>query len=865
MKKSIQNLRLRIMLISMFAVFSSIIWAQNYGLQINNVNVTDKNCNDLSVIEGVKGKVKYNPATKTLTLEDASITQSGSAYSYAGISNQNCPDLKIELKGSNKIEPSRHYAIDAQKSTTIYGEGKLTTNGGRGGLHLKDAPVIIENSRINIRGSLGIEGSGTNAKEILTIRNSSVEIYAYTYCIYNIGKLVLEESTISRPAGAAFDDEQHSVVWYGAILSGGMTISAPCYGVKLNGKEITKANCDNLNSIEGVSGNVKYDALQRILTLDNATISGQGIYNESCPDLRVELIGTNAVSSAGTCFNIEKPTAIFGEGVLTLTSSGEAGIKLNSASLAFEKGCTVSASGKYGIRGVNGNSSEAITVTSSNVEATGTEGAICSIGNLKLDDSFIRTPEGAAYDAGLKGVAVGGKVVTGKVAIAPLMKYGITVAGVEVTNLNCADLSMIDGVSGTISFDPATSTMTMQDVTLERTEKKDGVGISNRSCKDFKLNLIGQNIIRTYFSALSFSEPSIISGSGVVHASGSFGGGIYVDNTTLTIDDCEVYVNGAYGIAGAEERKDNKVVIRNAYVKLEGTEATMSWIDGFTLESCSIKEPEGVAYDATLRGLAAEGALVKSEVIIEPKTYGIVVAGTYVKGSNCADLSVIHGVEGNMAYDLATNTLTLENVTINTEDAAIYNESASDLKIILKGKNSIIAPDGVGVAMSVKTTIQGDGTLNIQGEGIITYDAPVIIDGCKIYIDGPKGIYGTKSLAGAADVGNEVLTVRNALVDIKSTTGAIPGIGGITLDDCYIAQPSGAVYSVVMRAVVYDGKLVTDHLIILPSSVGIEGVYTDTTVRRQGIYSMQGIRMDGRWETLPAGVYVVDGVKKVKE
>ena len=218
-----------------------------------------------------------------------------------------------------------------------------------------------------------------------------------------------------------------------------------------------------------------------------------------------------------------------------------------------------------------------------------------------------------------------------------------------------------------------------------------------------------------------------------------------------------------------------------------------------------------------------------------------------------------------MAYDLATNTLTLENVTINAEDAAIYNETASDLKIILKGQNNIIVPNGAGVAMSAKTTIQGDGTLNIQGEGILTYDAPVIIDGCKIYIDGPKGIYGTKSLAGAADVGNEVLTVRNALVDIKSTTGAIPGIGGITLDDCYIAQPSGAVYSVVMRAVVYDGKLVTDHLIILPSSIGIEGVDTDTTVRRQGIYSMQGIRMDGRWETLPAGVYVVDGVKKVKE
>lgn len=44
-----------------------------YGLQIKGVDVTSENCNDLSVIDGVSGMVKFEPETKTLFLEDATI------------------------------------------------------------------------------------------------------------------------------------------------------------------------------------------------------------------------------------------------------------------------------------------------------------------------------------------------------------------------------------------------------------------------------------------------------------------------------------------------------------------------------------------------------------------------------------------------------------------------------------------------------------------------------------------------------------------------------------------------------------------------------------------------------------------------
>ena len=46
---------------------------QNYDLQICGTQVTSDNCGNLSWITGVNGKVSYDPSTKTLTLEKATI------------------------------------------------------------------------------------------------------------------------------------------------------------------------------------------------------------------------------------------------------------------------------------------------------------------------------------------------------------------------------------------------------------------------------------------------------------------------------------------------------------------------------------------------------------------------------------------------------------------------------------------------------------------------------------------------------------------------------------------------------------------------------------------------------------------------
>ena len=62
------------MLVIMATMWTTAMQAQEYyDLTIALVQVTSRNCNDLSFITGVSGTVKYDNATKTLTLKNASI------------------------------------------------------------------------------------------------------------------------------------------------------------------------------------------------------------------------------------------------------------------------------------------------------------------------------------------------------------------------------------------------------------------------------------------------------------------------------------------------------------------------------------------------------------------------------------------------------------------------------------------------------------------------------------------------------------------------------------------------------------------------------------------------------------------------
>ena len=106
-----------------------------YNLKIAGVEVTSANCNDLTIIPGVKGKVKYNDATKTLTLENA-IIHATAEDNYdgdgSGIYNYNDADsLTIRLIGNNLITSKKGPGILNEElcSIILTGGGKLVVKG----------------------------------------------------------------------------------------------------------------------------------------------------------------------------------------------------------------------------------------------------------------------------------------------------------------------------------------------------------------------------------------------------------------------------------------------------------------------------------------------------------------------------------------------------------------------------------------------------------------------------------------------------------------------------------------------------------------------------------------------------------------
>ena len=104
------------------------------GLFIAGTQVTSENCNNISNFSGVSGRVSYDPSTKTLTLDNATIT----CYSEECECIRNYIDggITIKLIGSNTIIPNKERGIYNNQHLTIKG---VTS----------DATLTVRNSHMN--------------------------------------------------------------------------------------------------------------------------------------------------------------------------------------------------------------------------------------------------------------------------------------------------------------------------------------------------------------------------------------------------------------------------------------------------------------------------------------------------------------------------------------------------------------------------------------------------------------------------------------------------------------------------------------------------------------------------------------------
>lgn len=438
--------------------------------------------------------------------------------------------------------------------------------------------------------------------------------------------------------------------------------------------------------------------------------------------------------------------------------------------------------------------------------------------------------------------------------------YGFKVAGVDVTNDNYLDLTEISGVSGKVYFDPNTRTLTLDNATIEA----DGSNaILNQDCKYLVIELIGTNTINVTNSAGIYlqKETSILGTSGSKLTITNDKGAVLFENSPLEINNCWLEVEGKWGISASNNEAAEVLTIRNSHVEANGTSGSICDISGLKLEGSYIYLPYNAAYDADTKSVAVNGVTVKEKVVIEPG-YGFKIAGVDVTALNCKDLSVIDGVDGKISYDPETNTLTMEDVTINAtgNNNGIWNKKVKGLKIEVVGNNVITTSEEACISILEPSTISGSGTLRLKSSGNcgIFLPSSLTVEGVKLYAEGKYGVAGDDGTSG------EILTLRNAYVEATGGAGSIIDVEGLLLDGCSITQPIGAAFDANVHAVALNGKTVTDKVVIESDNNSIGTITADVPARKQGIYNLNGIKLTQQWDDLPAGIYIVDGVKRVK-
>ena len=204
---------------------------RKYDLHIGDTQVTSANCNDLSVIDGVEGKVSYDHSTKTLTLDNATIKNSSM---YAAIDVDQPMDIKV--KGVCKIESSAP-GIYLREPTRIYSDRSSpddqcleVESGSEGTICMNKTHLIIDNCNVSAKNTyskgIGISGEWTDYESTLTVQGDYARVTAEgkRASISNIVNLVLNGCAITQPTGATFDADQQAVVLNGEVVTSKVVI-----------------------------------------------------------------------------------------------------------------------------------------------------------------------------------------------------------------------------------------------------------------------------------------------------------------------------------------------------------------------------------------------------------------------------------------------------------------------------------------------------------------------------------------------------------------------------------------------------------------------------------------------------------------
>ena len=600
--------------IAMMALPTTAQAQTKYGLWINRTQVTSDNCGDLSVIDGVEGTVKYDPDSKTLTLEGAKLNVEGKVDCI----ESSIDGLTIKVSGTNEVNAGDWPAIDVYAPTTITGGGTLKAEGRENcAIYAEGTDLTIKDCIVNVKGNYGIAGYD-GSKEKLLISKATVTAEGREGSICDFKEITLEDCAITQPAGATFDESKHAIVLNGETVKSEVKIVQTKYDLKICGTQVTSDNCGDLSGIDGVEGTVKYDPDSKILTLQNTklNVEDENAIWSDIDGLTIKVSGTNELNAGETAIIVYAPTTLTGGGTLNAKSEKYTAIYAYETDFTI-KDCIVNAKGNYGIAGNNG-SNEKLLISNATVRAEGEAGSICDFKEITLEDCAITQPAGAVVDNSQGAVVLNGEIVTSEVKIVQT-KYRLWICDTQVTSDNCGDLSGIDGVEGTVKYDPDSKTLTLEGAKLNVEGFHSGI---ESKINGLTIKVSGTNELNAGETAIFADTPMTITGGGTLNVKSEEGCGIYAWSTNLTIKDCIVNVKGKWGIIG-QNGSNEKLFINKATVTAEGVDGSICNFASLTLEYSNITQPSGARFDESKHAVVLNGEVVTSKIVITRDPAGI--------------------------------------------------------------------------------------------------------------------------------------------------------------------------------------------------------------------------------------------------
>jgi surface protein len=434
---------------------------------------------------------------------------------------------------------------------------------------------------------------------------------------------------------------------------------------------------------------------------------------------------------------------------------------------------------------------------------------------------------------------------TGYFTYAP---YGLTICGTSITGANYDKISSIDGVSGTVSYDPDHKILTLDNATLSAIGNNTSYAIKS-DMPNLKIEVKGNN-------TLSYTYGGGINSNGSLELSGTDGSSLSVSGPTalvmtsekenhLIVNDLNLTLDGTsyYGVLSSYSNTVMEIQ-GNSEVKTKGVRECYSGLKDIIIpEGYEVREPTG-AYISGGKVYAADDNTVKNEwVTIGPKGYDLWVGGVQVNVTNCSNISGSNIKQGTVIYNDETKTLTLTDCSIGMDNIAgtVGIKSRMDsLAIHLVGNNGISMVD-TGIESTGDVTIAGPGKLNLVfcNTGIyMTEISPndlLVTDGAKLNMTlVGTGVLGKKM---TTRIGNNNVTLYSknlcvsggmSDVSIEASTSAISDINKLVLSDgLSLTAPVGAKFaSHAVRD--KDGNVVKDKnvRISLAGDVNHDGVIT---------------------------------------